>query len=124
MDAKRARRISLQRLHNKILEFLFFTSESRTFDNRRSFLTGAPPPSFCKRALFFARICPMEAHGFRRRHGPPVANKSRNTEVPRTREFHVCRWNLISAAFVMKHDRAFSLPFYRPRVSFRFLQTR
>lgn len=83
---------------------------------------SSPYLSFCKRALFFARICPMEAHGFRRRHGPPVANKSRNTEVPRTREFHVCRWNLISAAFVMKHDRAFSLPFLPPlpRVSFRF----
>lgn len=53
-----------------------------------------------------------------------------NTEVSRTRgNSDVCRWNLISAAFVMKHDRGFSPPFSqrpctraRRQPSFRFLQ--
>jgi len=34
---------------------------------------------------------------------PLDANKSRNSDAPSTRGFHVCQWNLISAAFVTKH---------------------
>lgn len=55
-----------------------------------------------KRALFFMRTQPMAAARSRARLSPLDANKSRNSDVPNTRGFRVCRWNLISAAFVTK----------------------
>lgn len=57
-----------------------------------------------KRALFFMRTQPMAAARSRTRLSPLDANKSRNSDAsPSTRGFRVCRWNLISAAFVTKH---------------------
>lgn len=56
-----------------------------------------------KRALFFMRTQPMATARSRTRLSPLDANKSRNSDAPSTRGFRVCRWNLISAAFVTKH---------------------
>lgn len=47
----------------------------------------------------------------RARLSPLDANKSRNSDAPNTRGFRVCRWNLISAAFVTKHAAVLFSPF-------------
>jgi len=66
-----------------------------------------------KRALFFMRTQPMAAARSHTRLSPLDANKSRNSDAPSTRGFRVCRWNLISAAFVTKHTAMlfFFIPF-------------
>lgn len=104
-------------------EFSPFGEDPRVSRVRMTVPDGSKPgpvPPLQTSFVFRAYLRNGSALGFRRRLGPAAANKSRNTEVPRTWEFHVCRWNLISAAFVMEHDRPFSTLLRLPRASFRF----
>ncbi|GAB1863797.1 hypothetical protein CAJAP_04876 [Camponotus japonicus] len=62
-------------------------------------------------SIFHACTQPMAAARSRARLSPLDANKSRNSDAPNTRGFRVCRWNLISAAFVTKHAAVLFSPF-------------
>lgn len=66
--------------------------------------------------LYFSCVCSQWQRADRARSplSPLDANKSRNSDAPSTRGFHVCRWNLISAAFVTKHAVVLFSLFFTP----------
>ena len=130
---RRPRKLEFSRAVRKqweVWKYFRIYADSRSSSEIRAFRTivpdgsrPGPVPPLQTSFVFRAYLRNGSAHSvFRRRHGPAVANESRNTEVPRTWEFHVCRWNLISAAFVMEHDRAFSTLLPAARASFPFFQ--
>lgn len=101
--------------------YAIYSGIARAYPRR----AGSPAPDFrrttrflfywLKRALFFMRTRGANGNGpiARSRLSPLDANKSRNSDASSTRGFRVCRWNLISAAFVTKHTVVLFSPFPR-----------